>query len=147
MWYLKIETDEEWRALVGALAFVAAHPGAMEHTARLVTELRERLVATPESRHGGLVTVEDANYLPSAPARCEGHVRDQSGTTRNGQRTCGLTLSTDGTCPGVELHVAKKEFPAPLPCCNHTVVQHGMVGCQVTACRCRRTLFALTGRA
>lgn len=105
MWYLKIETDEEWRVVASALAETGADPGAPVDVKRTARAVHARLVATPESRHGGLVFVEDATYAESGPARCEGHVRDQSGTTHNGQRACGLTLSSDGTCPGAVLHV------------------------------------------
>lgn len=103
MWYLKIETDEEWRVAVGALAFTAADPGTKEETSRVAAELHDRLMATPESRHGGLVHVEDANYLPGGTARCTARVDDS--TPECGTVECGLVLNSDGTCNGSVLHV------------------------------------------
>jgi hypothetical protein len=100
--YLKVETEQELETLHTALELLVAGtrpgeaPGEWRHDA--AEALRQRLHATPESRHVGLATTEDANHLPSAPARCEGYVRRGRHESTNGHEVCGLEL-VGGCCP------------------------------------------------
>lgn len=67
--HLRVETEVELEALFTALELLVAgtRPGDQRHHA--AEALRLRLHATPTARHGGIVHVEDANYLPTPEAR------------------------------------------------------------------------------
>lgn len=69
MKHLRVDTEEELEVLTNALAFVAADPGVKAETSRVAARLHDRLQAAPVARHGGVVHVEHANYLPTPGGR------------------------------------------------------------------------------
>lgn len=105
MRHLRVDGEEELvalkRALRAALSGTATAylPAEVEALARLQERLEARLdVPTLAEEAGGSL---------GGPARCDNRVLDRHGLSATGKRTCGLALSTDGTCPGMSAHVGR----------------------------------------
>jgi hypothetical protein len=98
--HLRIESDAELEALTQALEDLSIKPfrGQAMQDARV---LLERLAAPPD-----VPSMQEAmRHAREAMGLCEARVRDLSGTTRDGTRGCGATLTPDGVCPAATLHV------------------------------------------
>jgi hypothetical protein len=104
MRHLRVETEEEFNLLRRALDRVATGQpvgGNRDEAAGMADRLLMRLDAAPDvpAMHEAMRHVREALGL------CEARVRDLTGTTRDGTRGCGATLTPDGVCPAATLHV------------------------------------------
>lgn len=68
MKHLRVETAREEMTLIEALELIQESRDGIERATDAAAMLR-RLRAAPVARHGGVVHVEDANYLPTPGGR------------------------------------------------------------------------------
>lgn len=69
MKHLRVETEREEEALMWILTHASQSAHIGRDRRQTAATLLARLQAAPVARHGGIVHVEDANYLPTPGGR------------------------------------------------------------------------------